>query len=230
MNFLITGTDTDVGKTVITTAIASYLASTGKTVAVYKPVQSGAIQNGNKLIAPDLDFVQKIAPNIVVKNTYSFLPPVAPSLAASMAKVKIDIDKIKNDYIELTKNYDHVLLEGAGGLLCPIFDNYTFRDLTKELNLPILIVARPDLGTINHTLLTIEVANNSNIEVLGVVISKYPDETNDISIKTAPKMIEELSGKEIIGIMPNIKNIENNPKELLEMVKNRFKTNKFTKV
>jgi dethiobiotin synthetase len=92
------------------------------------------------------------------------------------------------------------------------------QDLVKSLDLPLLIVARPDLGTINHTLLTIEAAKNKNINIVGIVISGYPLETADIAIKNAPDMIKELSGEKILGILPKIEDLDNNPDVLKDMV------------
>jgi len=226
MNFFITGTDTDVGKTVVTAGIASFLQKAGHNVAVYKPVQSGALEVNNGLIAPDLDFINKINPNISTKSSYQFIPPVAPSLAASITKTEISISKIEADYKELSQKHDNVLVEGAGGIFCPIYNKFTIKDLIKLLNLPLLIVARPDLGTINHTLLTIEVAKHYNIEILGVVISNYPTNTNDISIKTAPSIIHNLSGVEILGLLPQICDITANPDELAVAVGNNINLNK----
>jgi dethiobiotin synthetase len=92
------------------------------------------------------------------------------------------------------------------------------RDLVKSLDLPLLIVARPDLGTINHTLLTIEAAKNKNIKIAGIVISDYPLETADIAIKNASDMIKKLSGEKILGILPEIEDLDNNPSVLKDMV------------
>lgn len=206
MDIFITGTDTDVGKTTVTAGIAAVMQGLGYKIGVYKPVQSGSIKYGDKFLSPDTQFVNFIDPNIMTKTSYNLINPVAPSLAASLEGIRINHEQISRDYLGLKKHCDFVLVEGAGGFLSPIYQNYLVRDIPKRLNLPILIVARPNLGTINHTLLTIEAAKSHKIEILGVIISKYPSQTDDISIKMAPQIIEELSGVKILGILPQIQN------------------------
>lgn len=226
MNIFITGTDTEVGKTIVTAGLAAVMQSLGYSMGVYKPVQSGAIEKNGKLIAPDLEFVNSIDPNILTKATYNFKPPVAPSLAAILDNAKVYKNRIKIDYENMRENCDFVITEGAGGLLVPIADGFMIRDLAKMLNLPVLIVARPDLGTINHTLLTIEAAKAGGLKVLGVIISNYPSETTDIAIKTAPDIIMELTGIKILGILPRVKEIYSDepgkPDALIDMVINNI--------
>ena len=211
MSIFITGTNTDVGKTVVTAGLAAVIKSFDHSVGVFKPVQSGSFKINNNLISPDLEFVKSVEPDILTKVSYNFKEPVAPSLAAVLEEVNIDIDKILEDYKELKNKCDFVIVEGAGGLLAPLKDKLLMRDLVKLLDLPLLIVARPNLGTINHTLLTIEAAKNQNINIAGIIISGYPSKTEDIAIKNAPDMIKNLSGETILGILPKIENLNNNP-------------------
>ncbi|EKE02549.1 MAG: hypothetical protein ACD_20C00363G0015 [uncultured bacterium] len=221
MSIFITGTDTDVGKTVVTAGMAAVMQGLGYSIGVYKPVQTGSTDGGDTLISPDLHFVHSIDPNILTKSSYDFINPVAPSLAAIIEEVEINPNLFIRDYQELKSQCDIVLVEGAGGLLAPIYQNFFVRDLVKLLNLPLLIVARPDLGTINHTLMTIEAAKNHNIDILGVIISNYPADTDDIAIKTAPDIIHSLSGVEILGVLPRIEGMMqdfNNQELLIEYV------------
>jgi len=165
----------------------------------------------------DLEFIKSADESILTKASYNFKEPAAPSLAAYLEGIDIDIDKIIEDYKELGKKCDFVIVEGAGGLLTPIKDSFSMRDLAKTLNLPLVIVARPNLGTINHTLLTIEAAKNKNIKIAGIIISDYPSGTENIAIKNAPDMIKELSGEKILGILPKIEDLNNNPAVLKDM-------------
>lgn len=225
MNLFITGTDTDVGKTIITAGIAAVMQSLGYSTGVFKPLQSGAIKKNNEFISPDLNFVSLIDPNIKTKYSYCFHPPTSPYLASIIEKVQIDKKKIHADYNEFKRECDFVLVEGAGGILVPVQHNYLMADLSKELNIPLIIVARPDLGTINHTLLTIEAAKSRNIEIAGVIISNYPSNTKDISIRTAYHFIKEFSGVEILGTLPKIESIEKgliNPEQLIDEVINNI--------
>jgi len=204
MNIFITGTDTDIGKTMVTAGIAAVMQGLGYSTSVYKPVQSGCRDEEGVLIPPDLEFVEFIDSNITVKSTYNLLHPVAPSLAAMLEDIVINRNDILRDYRDLCNKSDFVLVEGAGGLMVPVYQTFLIRDLVKLMDLPLLIVARPDLGTVNHTLLTIEAAKRHGINVLGVVISNFPKNTDDISIKSTPAMISELSGVKILGILPHI--------------------------
>ena len=212
MNIFITGTDTDVGKTIVTAGLAATIKSRGYSGGVFKPIQTGA-----HCISPDIDFVKSVDSEILTHASYNFKEPVAPALAAILDGVEIDIDKIIQDYKELKKKCDFVLVEGAGGLLVPVKGKYLMRNLTKTLDLPLLIVARPDLGTINHTLLTIEAAKSQNIKIAGIVISNYPFEAENFAIKNAPDMIKEISGEKILGILPKIESLHNNPVVLKEV-------------
>ena len=223
-NIFITGTDTDVGKTIVTAGLALIGQNLGYKTGVYKPFQSGCMMDGEIFKKPDPDFIQSLNPDVVTKSSYNFLHPSAPILAASLENVAIEPEKILHDYNELDKSCDFVIVEGAGGLLVPVYKDLLIRDFIKLLNLPLIVVAKPDLGTINHSLLTIEAAKNSGIEVLGIIISNYPENTDDLAIKTAPDYIKEFSGVDILGILPKIDNLNHN--NLLESTKKNILINK----
>jgi len=212
MNIFVTGTDTGVGKTVVTAGLAAVMQGLGYTMGVYKPVQTGP--------ESDIEFVRSIDSNILTKTSYNLKAPAAPSLAAILDNVKIHKNRIKIDFDSLKQDCDFVLTEGAGGLLVPIDEGFMVKDLVKMLDLPVLIVARPDLGTINHTLLTIESARNAGLEVLGVIMSNYPTDTDDIAIKTGPDIISELSGVEVFGLLPVVNPL--NPEALIDAVINNI--------
>ncbi len=212
MNIFVTGTDTGVGKTVVTAGLAAVMQGLDIRMGVYKPIQTGPDS--------DLSFVKSIDSNIVTKCSYSFKPPVAPSLAAILDNVKIHQNRIKIDFDSLKNDCDFVLVEGAGGILVPIDEGFMMRDLAKMLNLSVLIVARPYLGTINHALLTIEAIRSAGLNVLGVIISNYPTDTDDIAIKTSPDIISELSGVEVFGLLPALNPLT--PEALIDAVINNI--------
>ncbi|MEI7473491.1 MAG: dethiobiotin synthase [bacterium] len=225
MNIFITGTDTDVGKTVVTAGIAAVMQSLGYSVGVYKPVQSGAVKKNNEYFSPDLCFVNLIDPHIKTKCSYYFNYPVSPYLAAIIEKVSVDKKKLLQDYNEFRNECDFILVEGAGGLLVPIYHDYLMANLAKDLQTPLVIVAKPDLGTINHTLLTIEAAKSRNIQIAGVIISNYPQNTKDIAMRTASHFIKELSGVEVLGTLPRIESLRKgliNPEQLIDAVINNI--------
>lgn len=197
----VTGTDTGVGKTMVTAAIAWNLKQAGRSVAVMKPVQTGTIVSG----PTDIEFVQEVLGSdhqIDVACPFSFPDPVAPLVASMLAGERIQIDKIIESYNQLSANNDFVIVEGAGGLLVPILEDYFMSDLALDLDLPLLIVSRPNLGTINHSLLTIESAEKKGLEVAGVVISNFPWDPG-IPEQTNPELLLSMTGVSLLGILPN---------------------------
>jgi len=222
MDIFITGTDTNIGKTVVTAGLAGVMQSVGYSMGVYKPVQSGAENKNGFLLSPDLKFVMSVDPNIKTSCSYCFEEPVAPSLAAFLSGVRVKKENFINDFQKLRMKSDIVIVEGAGGILAPLYEKFLIADLIKLLNLPVVIVSRPDLGTINHTLLTIRTAKACGLKVMGIIINKYPYKTSDIGIKSAPKIIQELSDVDILGVLPEFNTLkgEINPEILLENIIN----------
>lgn len=198
-SFFITGTDTGVGKTIIAGALAAAFREKGVDVGVMKPVASGGWDDARFLIKS-----AGVEDNIFLVNPYCLATPVAPAVAAEIEKLKIDIGRIKAAYDELSRRHEMLIVEGVGGLLVPIYKKYLVTDLIKDLDLPIIIVAKPGLGTINHTLLTISQARRSRIKVLGVIINNYDEATAGIAEKTAPEVIEKIGNVPILGIVRHI--------------------------
>lgn len=207
MNIFVTGTDTDIGKTFITAGLAALMQSLGYKSGVYKPFQSGAEEKNGFLIAPDLAYVKKIDSFVETACTFIMKPPTAPSLAAEIDKVNIDTKLILKDYKNLCEKCEVVITEGAGGLAVPVSPTLLTSDIVKMLNLPLIIVARPDLGTVNHTLLTINFAKTHGLDVRGVIINRYPQGTDDIAIRTAPRLIEEYSDAKVLGIVKDVDSV-----------------------
>ena len=199
MEYFITGIDTDIGKTFITKTIAYLKQKKGYTVGVFKPLQSGAVKKENKYLAPDLEAITSLSKNINTKCSYLFEGEVSPALAAHLAGVNIDIDKIKADFNEFSKINDITLVEGAGGILAPITDSLLCADLIKLLNIPIIIVTVPFLGRLNHTLLTIYFAKSNNLNIKGIVINKVPKYTNNLASKNFISELTKYTDVPIIG-------------------------------
>ncbi len=202
----ITGTDTNVGKTVITACIASSLLRKGKSVAVYKPVQCGNLLKG-RIKSPDLALVRKlsgISQNCLF-NDYSFEFASSPHLAAEIENKKVDISNIKKHLKKISKKFDYILIEGAGGLIVPLTRHYTVLDLIKELSAPVLVVARAGLGTINHTSLTIRALKSKNIKTIGIIMNYFKGSEIEEDNK---KIIYQLNEVPIIGAVPFSKNLK----------------------
>lgn len=199
----ITGTDTGVGKTLVASALALLLRNRGIRVAAMKPVTSGCSEENGILVSDDARLLafstgqeenEDLAP-------YRLRHPIAPSAAAEIDGVTIDFFTIENALSRLEENHTFVIVEGAGGLMVPLSGGLLVADLVNRLGLPILIVARPDLGTVNHTILTCFAARQLGIDVKGVVINGYPEEPN-LAESTAPHLIDSLCGSPLLGRFP----------------------------
>ena len=201
----ITGTDTGVGKTYIATGIAKALRSTGIDVGVMKPAETGCSVRSGKLLPADAQaLVQAAAVRdpLSLVNPYRFRAPVAPSVAAQMERKTIDPEKILRSFRTLSQRHRFMIVEGAGGIMVPLAGGYLFLDLAEAMGLPVVIVARPGLGTINHTLLTIEALRTRGLMIAGVVINDGQGGRKGLAEATSPAVIQDLSGVPIIGTIP----------------------------
>ncbi|NJD92045.1 MAG: dethiobiotin synthase [Geobacter sp.] len=202
---IITGTDTGVGKTVAAAALARLLRDKGVNVGVMKPVTSGCDSRDGQLFSADAELLafgagievsQEVAP-------YLLKEPIAPSAAAEMERVRVEFSRILAAYHRLADQHDFIIVEGAGGLMVPLSGGLLVADLVKLLGLPLLVVARPGLGTVNHTVLTTFVARQLELDVRGVLINGYP-EAPSLAESTAPHLIDSLSGVPLLGRLPRI--------------------------
>lgn len=198
----ITGTDTDVGKTTVAAGLAGALKNMGYSVGVMKPVQSGAGMKNGRLYSQDAEMMTRAVDSKDEENLVCpvlLREPLAPGVAAGIEGKTVDIELIKNAYAELERRHDLVIVEGAGGIAVPLKDKFLVSDLIAYLGLPAIIVARAGLGTINHTFLTIEHARKCGIAIIGVIINNY---RGGMAEETNPKVISELTGIPVIGVIP----------------------------
>jgi dethiobiotin synthetase len=205
----ITGTDTGVGKTFVAAGLINTLKRLGLNVCPMKPVETGCGFRKGRLVPEDsLKLVKsaQIDDPLDIINPYRFRHPLAPAVAAQLEGAVIKKGKIFSAYKKLSSKYDITIIEGAGGIMVPLRRRYLFLDLIKDLAVPVLIVSRPGLGTINHTLLTIEAARNRGIDIIGVIINCPDVMRRDVSAKTNPRLINELTGVPILGIVPGERN------------------------
>lgn len=196
----VTGTDTGVGKTVVGCAVAEGLRARGVDVGVMKPIETGVGPQG-PLDAIALaeaagvdDPLERVCPQ-------RFALPAAPSAAAAREGTVVDLDAIRNAYAALAARRSFLLVEGAGGLLVPIAAGFSMADLARELGLPLLVVARGRLGTINHTRLTLEVAEARGLPVAGIVISHGAAPLAAADVANLEALREEL-GARLLGELP----------------------------
>ena len=184
----VTATDTGVGKTVVTAGLAASLRARGRDLALLKPVQSGATESD-----PAGD-----AALLGADCVYAFAAPLAPLVAARAEGRKIELEPILRRARELAGAHELLLVEGAGGLLAPLGEKLDVADLALALELPLLIVARAGLGTVNHTLLTVEAARSRGLEIIGVVLNGFTDE----STATNADLIEERGAVRVLAHVP----------------------------
>ena len=194
--FMITGTDTGVGKTFIACCLIESFKKMNFSVFPFKPIETGA--------DPDPEDAKRLINHSGIKADlnkvcpFRFRYPLAPMVAERIEGLKINIEKIKEIYEEAFKNYDIIIAEGAGGLLVPITEKITYADLAVYLNTPIVVVAKSKLGTINHTLLTVRMARAYGLKVVCVILNKF--EGKDIAERTNPETIAELTNTKVFTV------------------------------
>src|SRR5205823_3816767 len=169
----VTGTDTGAGKTVVAAAVAAALRSGGTSVAAFKPVVTGTDEPepGRPMDHELLAVVTGAVPNQVAPLRFG--PPVSPHLAAELAGAAIEPAELVTAARDAAARADALIAEGVGGLLVPLTLGYSVRDFAVDLGLPLLVAARPGLGTINHTLLTLEAAAAAGLDVRAVVLTPW---------------------------------------------------------
>lgn len=203
-SIFVTATGTDIGKTYISALLVKKLRESGFNCGYYKPALSGAIkQPDGSLLPGDCDFVVKtsglnIQPIDCV--TYCFEEAVSPHLAAERLGVKIEKSKIKSEFEQRKKNYDYLVVEGAGGITCPFNmkeEILLLPDIIKALGLNVVIVADGGLGTINSVLLTVEYAKQQGINIKGLILNNFKED-NFMHLDNK-KQIERLTGINVIA-------------------------------
>lgn len=199
----ITATGTDVGKTYVSALVVKKLREIGLNCGYFKPALSGAEIIEGRLVPEDCDYVLKtsgINADSMDYVSYVFKTAVSPHLASEIEKNPIKIEKIKSDFQRIKKDYDYLVVEGAGGIICPFNlgkDKLMLPDVIKALGLDILVVASAFLGTINSTVLTIEYAKQQGINVKGIILNNY-DET-DFMQRDNKIQVENLTGVKVVA-------------------------------
>jgi dethiobiotin synthetase len=198
----ITATDTGVGKTVTAFVLSALLRAQGYDVGIMKPVQCGG---------KDAQFLKAI-------NPFYAPEPLSPHLAFRRSKIKFDKRRVQDCLKKLRSRHDIVLVEGAGGLMVPLTKGYYNADLIEDLKAEVIIVARLGLGTINHSLLTINEVRRRGLTVNGVVFCQTKPGKKGLPESTNPREIEKLSGVKVLGTIPYLKPL--NQKNILRQCRN----------
>lgn len=195
---VVTGTSTDVGKTVATAAVAAAAAAVGLRVAVCKAAQTG--------VAPgepgDLAVVERLAGPLPMREPARFPEPLAPETAAARAGMPaVTIDAIVEAVADLAVDADLVLVEGAGGALVRLAPDLTILDVARRLAAELLVVTDPGLGTLNHTELTTRAAESAGVPVRGLVIGAWPADP-DLAMRCNLADLPRLTGAAVVGAVP----------------------------
>jgi dethiobiotin synthetase len=209
--FFVTGTDTGVGKTIITAALIKVISRLGFTTGGMKPIESGCLQQGDVLVPSDGMFIKTIAhmeENIRHITPCCFKSPLAPLPASESEGISVDFEKINKAFADISGKYDVVIVEGIGGLLVPITKNYSVIDMAKNFNLPLIVVSKPSLGTINHTMLTVNYALKEGLRVAGIIINYNQPPEKTLAEATNPEVIKQISPVPVIGIFPYLTDME----------------------
>jgi dethiobiotin synthetase len=210
----ITGTDTGVGKTIVTTVILSILRKAGIDAVPMKPVQTGCRRRSGKLVVPDLESILRLV-GIRTTNAekelmcpFKYMPACSPHLAASITGRRISLNKILQCFRRLSNRHQVVVVEGAGGVLVPLDRKKTMVDLMKLLGLPVILVARPGLGTINHTLLSARELKRAGLKLKGVIFNQAEPGQPGFIEKDNFKTIPAIGRIKVLGFVPFVSGLK----------------------
>ena len=219
----VTGTDTDVGKTIVTGALAAAIRAEDLNVGVWKPMQSGALLGSGETDAERLLQYSGIHERAEDVASFTFQASLTPMLAAKQDGVDITLQEIITAGQPLIHRYESVLIEGAGGVAVPLTEDSLVVDLISELRIPALIVARSGLGTINHTLLTVSYLQQHGVPIIGFILNDGDSNEmyNDSSAATNAELIERYCGISFLGRFPRLTG-EINTELLIQVIREKI--------
>jgi dethiobiotin synthetase len=208
----VTGTDTGVGKTVVAAAITALLRAEDVDAVPMKPVETGCPKQEGALVPRDLLFCLRMASLELMEefesmSPYRFEPACSPHLAAKLAGVEISLDVIAASFAKLQAAHDCAVVEGAGGVMVPVGGGKTTLDVMKKVGAGVVLVAKPGLGTINHTLLSLKCLREAGLDVLGVVFCRTEPREPDCIEKDNVTTIEKMGSVRILGRVPFIEGL-----------------------
>ena len=204
--FFVTGTDTDVGKTIISSGLAAVLKEKKIDVGVFKPLLSGIARENPASDTSLLKQLSQTSLSYEEITPFEFKEPLAPYVAGKLEGKNVGIEDVLSHWEKIREKHEFFIVEGAGGISVPLGERFLVSDLIKALQLPIVIVARPNLGTFNHIFLTVQYAKSLGLSIAGIVINGINDDPG-LAEKTNPDLIEELCGVPILGITPKLKEV-----------------------
>ncbi len=199
----ITGTDTGIGKTFVGTRLVRALAAKAIDVGVMKPAETGCSVTGGVPVPQDAQELLAASgadDPLDLVNPYRFRTPAAPMIAAEEEGRTVSMARILSAYRRLRERHEFLVVEGAGGLMVPLSRRRTYLDLAAAMNLPVLIIARPDLGTINHTVLTVMALRSRNIAISAIVVNFCRRPGRGIAERTNPSVLGRLTGIPVLTV------------------------------
>jgi dethiobiotin synthetase len=205
---LVLGTDTGVGKTMVAGAIGDWFRRRSRRVSVLKACATGCVRRREGLVSEDAEFLAHHANArfpLDVICPQCFVEPLAPAVAAERTAQPLDWSAIDRSIRAMAAESDVMIVEGVGGLMVPMDARHTFRDVASWLGAPAIVVARPSLGTINHTLLTLSVLREAKVPIIGVVINRYPADSAGAAEESNPRAIEKWGKVPVLCLVPEEK-------------------------
>lgn len=200
----ITGTDTGVGKTLFAAALARFIRDRNVKVGVMKPAETGV--DDPQQLGPDAKLLKWAASSNLTDDQlspYRLRAPLAPAVAASKEQVRIDYSSLVAQTQQLIAEHEFTIIEGAGGLMVPLAGGLLMADFARALGLPLLVVCRPGLGTINHTLLTLFSARNMDLPTAGYLINNMPS-SKSLAEETVAHTLASLTSDELLGVLDSV--------------------------
>jgi dethiobiotin synthetase len=204
----VAGTDTEVGKTFISAALVAALRDQGLDVGYSKPVSTDGVEQGGRLVSPDAFWVAEASglddPPLSM-NPFCLAHALSPLAAARLEKVDLDWDQLVFHVKAGLQGHDAFVCEGVGGVMVPLLSGRSALDLMTELAMPVVVAARPGLGTINHTLLTVQTIQKRGLKVLGFIFSGQEEKQERAEAGALnSQLISEFSGVEFLGALPRL--------------------------
>ncbi|WP_371368251.1 ATP-dependent dethiobiotin synthetase BioD 1 [Sporomusa rhizae] len=218
----VTATDTEVGKTFISGAITAALRERGIKIGVVKPVASGCVTGINgQLVSEDANFLMAAAGMGEERrhevNPVCLEPALTPAVAAEACGITIDVAKLNGACRHMLENSEVTVVEGVGGITAPIWQDYLVADMIEELGLPAVLVVRPNLGTINHTVLTAAYAKQRGIKLAGIIVNRWDEDKVTLLETSNVAYIERLTGLPVLGKFPSVPVVQEDQVSMREL-------------